>query len=81
MMLEAVIVILVLAAIRAVIGPTVPDRVVSLDSVGSIMIFILAFIAYAYKEWYLVDIALVYAFLSFVAVIAISRYLRGDWSA
>ena len=79
MILAAFLVIFLLVSIRLILGPTAPDRIVALDAAGTVLIFILALISYLYQEWYLIDIALVYAFLSFVTVILISRYLRGDW--
>ena len=79
MILGAFLLVLLLVSIRLILGPTAPDRVVALDAAGTVLIFILALVSYLYNEWYLVDIALVYAFLSFVAVIVISRYIRGDW--
>lgn len=65
-----------LALIRLVIGPTVPDRVVGLDAMTTITVAAMIVLAAIMEEPIIVDIALVYALLSFVATLYIARYLR-----
>ena len=79
MMLYFLILAMVLVVLRAVIGPTAPDRVIAFEAVGTLVVFLLCFIAYFYQEWYLIDIALVYTSLTFISVIIIAKYLRGDF--
>ena len=66
-----------LASVRFVVGPSAADRTVALDVLTIISTALIVLIAlYANRVIYL-DVALVYAILSFVGVIAIARYLEG----
>lgn len=72
----AMVAVLVAGA-RFVLGPSVADRTVALDTLTIISTSLIVFIAlYTGRVIYL-DVALVYAILSFIGVIAIARYLEG----
>ena len=73
----AVAVAFVLALYRFVVGPRAVDRVVAFDvlTIISVTGIVLAALA-AGREIYL-DVALVYALLSFLGVIVAARYLEG----
>lgn len=75
----AVILALTLAVIRAVRGPTVFDRVLAGNAVGTLAILLLIVVGFltGRPEW--VDIGLTYALLNLVATLAILKYFRyGD---
>ncbi|MBQ3078412.1 MAG: sodium:proton antiporter [Clostridia bacterium] len=59
--------------VRAIIGPTTADRVISINMVGTIVIMMILLLALLKNEGYLVDIALIYALLSFLAVVLLVR--------
>ena len=62
---------------RAIFGPTVLDRLIGVNAIGSKTVILLLLIGFLYKRVDMfVDIALAYAFLNFVAVIAASRYFH-----
>ncbi len=62
---------------RAIFGPTVLDRLVGVNAIGSKTVVLLLLIGVLYERVDMfVDIALAYAFLNFVAVIAASRYFH-----
>ncbi len=62
--------------IRAIIGPRITDRVLSVNMIGTIVISCIAVLSVMLKESYLVDVALIYAMISFISVlILISVYL------
>ncbi len=62
---------------RALAGPTVLDRLIGVNAIGSKTIVMLILIGLIYgRVDMFVDIALAYAFLNFVAVIAASRYFH-----
>ena len=64
--------------IRAIIGPRITDRVLSINMISTMVISCIAILAVYLKESYLVDVALIYAMISFVSVlILISIYLPG----
>lgn len=71
----AVLVVLCLA--RAIIGPRIADRVVSVNMMGTLVIVIIAILAFLLEEGYLVDICLIYAMISFLGVIVVSKVYMG----
>jgi multicomponent Na+:H+ antiporter subunit F len=67
---------LLLAFVRMITGPTAADRVVALDAMTIITISLIALIAaFAGRIIYL-DVALVYALISFLGVVAVARYIE-----
>jgi multicomponent Na+:H+ antiporter subunit F len=78
--LVAAVVILIsiaLAFIRLVVGPTIPDRIVGLDTVNTLVIVSMILFGVAFKESIYIDVAIVYALLSFVTTILVAKYLEG----
>jgi multicomponent Na+:H+ antiporter subunit F len=59
---------------RAVAGPTMQDRVLAVNVLGTNTVVILALLAAALSEPTFLDIALVYALLNFLMAIAISKF-------
>jgi multicomponent Na+:H+ antiporter subunit F len=75
----AVLVALGLAVTRAMAGPTVFDRVLAGNSVGTLAILLLATIGFltGRPEW--LDIALTYGLLNVIGTLAILKFFRhGD---
>lgn len=70
--------LLMLASLyRAVFGPTVLDRLVGVNAIGSKTVILLLLIGLIYgRVDMFVDIALAYALLNFMAVLAASRYFQ-----
>ena len=68
-------VLMLFSLYRAIFGPTVLDRLIGVNAIGSKTVVLLLLIGFLYERVDMfVDIALAYAFLNFVAVIAASRY-------
>lgn len=62
---------------RGVFGPTVLDRLIGVNAIGSKTVVLLLLIGVIYERVEMfVDIALAYAFLNFIAVLAASRYFH-----
>lgn len=62
---------------RAVFGPTVLDRLIGVNAIGSKTVALLVLIGLLYKRVHMfVDIAMAYAMLNFLAVLAASRYFQ-----
>ncbi|WP_434522426.1 cation:proton antiporter [Halorubrum sp. AS12] len=59
---------------RAVVGPTMEDRVLAVNVLGTNTVVILAILGAALGEPTFLDIALVYALLNFLMAIAISKF-------
>ena len=63
--------------IRAVKGPRVADRIVAVNMIGTMVMVIIAILALLLNEGYLVDICLIYAMISFLAVIVLTKVYMG----
>lgn len=70
-------VMLFLCLLRACMGPTVADRLVSINMMGTMVMVIIATLAVMMEESYLVDICIIYAMISFLAVIVLSKVIMG----
>ena len=62
---------------RAVIGPRVPDRIVSVNMMGTMVMVIIAILAVKNNEGYLADICVLYAMISFLAVVVLCKVYLG----
>ncbi|WP_435153259.1 monovalent cation/H+ antiporter complex subunit F [Haladaptatus sp. DFWS20] len=68
-----------LAGYRVIKGPTVPDRVVALDTIGTNVVAIAALFALYRGEGLFVTVSLVLAIIGFISTIAVSQYvIEGD---
>ena len=67
---------LVLAFIRLVIGPSLPDRVVALDLIAIISMGIIADYDIATNDTVFLDIAVVLALIAFLSTVAFARYVE-----
>ena len=73
-----ILVILVFACfIRAVIGPTIADRIVSVNMIGTLIIMIISVLTILMKEAWLADISAIYAMISFLAVVVLTKIYIG----
>lgn len=73
-----------LCLLRGYLGPTVADRMLAINVVGTKTLVVLCLLAFVFERSLFVDVALVYGLLNFVVTIAASRFmetgqLRGDW--
>ncbi len=76
--LGAVLVMLMifLSLIRALIGPSAPDRVAAINIIGTKALVIITLIAFIYNQIYFLDIAMIYALMSFITTIGVAKYLE-----
>lgn len=63
--------------IRAVRGPLIADRLMAVNMMGTMVMVMIAVLALMLKEGYLVDICLIYAMISFLAVVVLSKVYIG----
>jgi len=68
---------ILIAIIRAILGPTTPDRVVGLDTVNTLVIAAMLVFGAAKNEVIYIDVAIVYALLSYITTVLIAKYLEG----
>ena len=67
---------IVLGVLRLIIGRTAVDRVVAIDMLTVVSIAMIAPYAHLSGRFVYIDVALVYGLLSFLAVLAIARFLE-----
>jgi multicomponent Na+:H+ antiporter subunit F len=67
---------LILAFVRLVRGPSVPDRVVALDLVSILAAAMTALYAIVTNEPVFLDVAIILALISFLGTVAFARYLE-----
>ena len=72
----ALVVTMALALARAVIGPTVYDRVLSVNMFGTKTVLLLSVIAFLYGRPDFLDLALAYALINFIGVLAVLEFFR-----
>lgn len=70
-------ILLLLCLIRAIKGPTIADRVVAVNMMGTIVMVVIAMLAVYMGEAYLLDICLIYAMISFLAVVVLTKVYSG----
>ena len=63
--------------VRAIKGPRVADRIVAVNMMGTLVMVIIAILALLLREGYLVDICIIYAMISFLAVIVLTKVYIG----
>jgi multicomponent Na+:H+ antiporter subunit F len=62
--------------LRLLLGRTVVDRVAAVDMLTVVSISLIALYAHVADRFIYLDVALVYGVLSFLAVLAVARYLE-----
>ncbi len=65
-----------LALVRALKGPTVYDRILAVNVFGTKTVLVVALIAYINGHDDLIDVALVYALINFIAVVAVLKLTK-----
>lgn len=70
-------IMILICMIRAVIGPRVSDRVVCVNMMGTMVMVIIGILAIRMEEGYLADICVLYAMISFLAVVVLCKVYVG----
>ena len=73
-------VMLFVCLIRAVRGPRVADRIMAVNMMGTMVMVMIVVLSLLLKEGFLVDICLIYAMVSFLAVVVISQVYIGVYT-
>jgi multicomponent Na+:H+ antiporter subunit F len=68
---------LLFSVFRLIKGKELENRIVAMEIITTIVTGILVLLSHVYDNALLLDVALVYAILSFTAVVAAARYLEG----
>ncbi len=63
--------------IRSLKGPRLADRIVAVNMVGTMTMMSIAVLTVKLKEGFLADVALIYAMISFLAVVVVAKVYLG----
>ena len=72
----AVLVSMALALTRALLGPTIYDRVLAVNTFGTKTVLLIAVLGFMNGRPDFLDLALVYALINFIGVIAVLEFIR-----
>ena len=76
----AILITMGLALARALLGPTVYDRIAAVNMFGTKTVLLIAVFAFLSGRTDLLDIAIVYALINFIGVVAVLRLVEhGDF--
>ena len=64
--------------IRLLIGPSAPDRVVAVDAITTIVTSLMVLLALFMKKSIFLDVALAYAVIGFIGVLALAKFFEGE---
>jgi multicomponent Na+:H+ antiporter subunit F len=68
----------IIVMVRAFIGPGAPTRLVAFDTVNTLVVASLVIAAMMFNHVIFVDVAIVYALLSFAMTLYVAKYIQGD---
>lgn len=72
----AILIVLALALTRALLGPTVYDRILAVNMFGTKIVLLIAVLGLVAGRFDFIDIALVYALINFISIIAVLRFFE-----
>ncbi|WP_237064955.1 monovalent cation/H+ antiporter complex subunit F [Microbulbifer guangxiensis] len=72
----ALLVVMVLALVRALLGPTIHDRILAVNVFGTKTVLLISVICFISGRPEFLDIALVYALINFVSIIGVLKYFE-----
>ncbi len=65
-----------LAIVRALLGPTIYDRVLAVNMFGTKTVLLIAVLGFVAGRPEFLDLALIYALMNFIGTIAVLKYVR-----
>ena len=74
--MSAVLATMVLALSRAILGPTVYDRILAVSMAGTKTLLLIAVLGFLTGRPDFLDLALIYSMLGFVITIAVVKYVE-----
>ena len=72
----AVLVVMGMTLLRALLGPTVFDRILAVNAFGTLTVVLIAVHGFLMDRPEFLDISLVYALINFIGTIAVSKYVK-----
>ena len=72
----AILLTIGLALLRALLGPTVYDRILAVNMIGTKTVLLIAVYAFLSGRTDILDIALIYALINFIGVVAVLKLVE-----
>lgn len=72
----AILVTIALGLARAFMGPTIYDRILAINMVGTKTVLLIAVFAVLSERTIMIDIALMYALINFIGVVAVLKLVE-----
>ncbi|WP_100407610.1 monovalent cation/H+ antiporter complex subunit F [Bacillus solitudinis] len=72
----AIVLSAILTFYRLIKGPSVPDRIVAMNSIGVMFLLVLVLLSYYFERKFFIDVALVYGVFLFINVLIMGKYFR-----
>ena len=70
----AILIVMIMAITRAIMGPTLYDRILAVNMFGTKTVLLISLLGFVMGRPEFLDIAIVYALINFVSVIAVLRH-------
>jgi len=77
----AIIVSMAIVLVRALLGPTLYDRILAVNVFGTKTVLLIAVYGFMTGRPEFLDIAIVYALINFISMIAVLKYVEGSESS
>ncbi len=71
-----ILITMALALLRAVVGPTIYDRILAVNVFGTKTVLIIAVLGFLTGRPDFLDIAIIYALINFIGTIAVLKFIR-----
>ena len=68
---------IVIAVAKIFIGPGAPTRLVAFDTTNTVVVAIMVILAIMFEQVVFIDVAIVYAVLSFIMALYVARFIEG----
>ncbi|APH04993.1 monovalent cation/H+ antiporter complex subunit F [Bacillus weihaiensis] len=72
----AIVLSAILTFYRVMKGPSLPDRIAAMNSIGVMFLLVLVLLSYYFERKIFIDVALVYGVVLFVVVLMMAKYLK-----
>lgn len=72
----AILVVMIMALVRAFLGPTIYDRILAVNVFGTNTVLLIAVVGFLFGRPDFLDIALAYALINFISIVGVLRYFE-----
>jgi multicomponent Na+:H+ antiporter subunit F len=72
------VVCIIITVARIFMGPGAPTRLVAFDTTNTLVVASLVMVGMMFNHVIFIDVAIVYALLSYVMTLYVAKYIQGD---